>query len=188
MERISAYIEDILKRNENIRSSDESQIKDRITKNIEKDFYEAIRDEKNILKAIASRNWITAPGIDGLDYAVYKYGGKEAAIAIRKIIQYMWECERTPIQFKTSKTIMVYERGNVNNERNWRPLSISDTMYRIIMVIINWHLMEVNQKYRFINDQQKGFIAGTSEMIENILTISELYNDEKSVRGKQYET
>ena len=73
MDRMEKYMEEMLKRNERIETTHQFSMKNHIRENIEQEFKEAITKEDNIRKAIESRNWITAPGIDGLDYSVYKY-------------------------------------------------------------------------------------------------------------------
>ena len=136
-----------------------------------------ITDLDTITKAISSRQWNSAPGVDGLDYALYKAGGKEAAKAIQQILRVVAKHKRAPIQFKTSRTVYIYKKGDALVPSNWRPLTISNAMYRIIMVLMSWYITDLNKSYDILEPSQKGFIEGVNGTAENILTLTELFND-----------
>ena len=70
-------------------------------------------------------------------------------------------------------------RTNIRGElqKNWRPLSISNTLYRICMVIFSDYLEYCNKQHAIIQESQKGFMKGINGTSENILTLMELFHD-----------
>ena len=143
----------------------------------EDSMYNYLTDKMNIARAITSRQWNSAPGVDGLDYTLYKEGGKEAVETLQLIIQTILKHKRAPIQFKTSRTVYIYKKGDEKIPANWRPLTISNAMYRIVMVLMSRYIMEVNKTFDLLNDAQKGFVEGINGTAEHILTLTELFND-----------
>lgn len=96
---------------------------------------------------------------------------------IKQILECIFFCRRAPVQFKTSRTIFVYKKGDKTDPRNWRPLSISNTMYRICMVVFSEYLDYCNTQHAILHEAQKGFMKGINGTAENILTIMELFHD-----------
>ena len=152
-----------------------------ITQLIEEDeseeAYNFITNIENIEEAITSRKWLSAAGVDGLDYSVFKLATKQAAEVIKLILETIMKCKRAPIQFKSSRTIFVFKKGDREDPKNWRPLSISNAMYRIAMVVFNNYLEHCNRQHAILHEAQKGFISEVNGTAENILSVMELFHD-----------
>ena len=143
----------------------------------EEEMIEFMTRKSNILKAINSRKWLSAAGPDGIDYAVYKMGGKQCAKMFQLIIRVMLERGRMPDMFKESRTLLAYKKGDVKELANWRPISISNCNYRIMTVILANCILHMNKRRNIMESVQKGFVDGVSGCIENALTVSELFAD-----------
>lgn len=150
--------------------------------------YEFITDIEKIEQAISSRKWLSAAGVDGLDYSVFKLEAKESAAVIQKILEACLRCRRAPVQFKNSRTVFIYKKGDRSNPKNWRPLSISNALYRICMVVFSNYIEHCNRLHAILHESQKGFISGVNGTAENILSIMELFHDAQRSHKSLYVT
>ena len=148
-----------------------------ITSTFEEDDLKDIQEHitKNLEQTIASRSWLSAPGPDGIDYSLYKLGGKRAREWLQKLFDIIITTHQMPAPLMKSRTIFAYKKGDVNMKESWRPLTISNASYRILMVALNNALQDLNKMKPLINSNQKGFMNSVNGCIENALTIAELF-------------
>ena len=81
----------------------------------------------------------------------------------------MLKYNKIPDIWKESKTILLYKKGDPNEVRSWRPISISSTLYRIIFCHFSKCISALNNNNRIINRVQKGFkmdINGAAEHVD----------------------
>ena len=142
---------------------------------------EALRDylldPEAILNTINSRSNLTATGCDAIGNAIWKIGGKWIAVMVMLIIRTMLRTEKFPDILKTAKTVMLYKKGDPSSPRSWRPITITSTLYRIIMCHISRSLQLLNEAQRFIAINQKGFMKIPSGAAEHSLSLNELICD-----------
>lgn len=188
MKRMEKHVTESCRQTEELQEDESFRVMRAIQEDLNQEVYEYMTNLENIEKAIKTRNWNSAAGVDGLDYTVYKEGGREAAKVIRKIIKIVLKNKRAPVQFKSSRTVFVYKKGDEDNPRNWRPLSISNAMYRIFTVIMSRYVMDLNKRHCVINEAQKGFMEGMNGTVENILTVMELFHDAQRSNKSLYIT
>lgn len=139
--------------------------------------YNFITNTENIEEAITSRKWLSAAGVDGLDYSIFKLATKQAAEVIKLILETIMKCRRAPVQFKSSRTIFVFKKGDREDPKNWRPLSISNALYRIAMVVLSNYFEHCNRQHAILHEAQKGFISEVNGTAENILSVMELFHE-----------
>ena len=130
---------------------------------------------KHLDQAIITRSWLSAPGPDGIDYTLYKLGGNKAREWLQKLFGAILKAQQMPAPLMKSRTIFAHKKGDPNLKENWRPLTISNASYRILMVALNNALQDLNRRKPLINSNQKGFMNGVNGCIENALTVSELF-------------
>ena len=133
-----------------------------------------ITDENNIKATLRSRSNLSAQGPDAISYAVWKSGGEETVHLLQWIISEMKEFERFPTSWKKAKTVVVPKDGDPHEPRNWRPITITSTAYRVVMCLISRAMQSLNSAKKFINDQQHGFTKTPNGAMMHIGVINEL--------------
>ena len=136
-----------------------------------------LQDEDLILKTIKSRSNLSAFGCDGLCNAVWKIGGNTTAHIVKHIFTCMLNTGLFPEVIKFNKTIMLYKKGDVNDPHSWRPITITPTLYRIIMCHISRSMQLINSNNRFISSSQKGFMKIPAAAAEHVTMVDEMIHD-----------
>ena len=151
-------------------------------------FTQLLLDKDKIKEAIRSRPNLSAHGNDGISNAIWKINNKATMKIIRIIISYMIVYERIPDRWKSSKTVLLYKKGNPEEVRAWRPISISDTLYRIIFCHFSKCIQIMNNRISIISNAQKGFKEGINGAAEHIETLNELISNARRKKQSIYIT
>ncbi|VDP12637.1 unnamed protein product [Heligmosomoides polygyrus] len=89
----------------------------------------------------------------------------------RLFTRYLSEC-KVPSQWKTSKTVLLYKKGDVYDIGNYRPICLLSVVYKLFTRVI------LNRISRTLDEgqpcEQAGFRRGFST-IDHIHTITKLY-------------
>ena len=150
-----------------------------INDDLNEEIINELLDKKEIMKILKSRKWDSAPGPDGLSYAPFKLGQKHAVKFLRLIFKNIIHFKRIPDSWKTADMKLLYKKGEKDNPRNWRPLSIANSIYRIFSCSITNIISKLNFKYNFYSEEQRGFIKNRDGCFDNNITIQELFADAK---------
>ena len=96
------------------------------------------------------------------------------------------EFERFPTSWKKAKTVVVPKDGDPHEPRNWRPITITSTAYRVVMCLISRAMQSLNSAKKFINDQQHGFTKTPNGAMMHIGVINELIKHADRTRTAVY--
>jgi hypothetical protein len=115
-------------------------------------------NSENMIKTIARKGNLSAPGIDKLTYHILKYEKEDAADLMIKILTMMLRVQKCPEAWKQGKVIMLLKPCNESEKDkpgNWRPITLTSILYR--------------KAY-----EQKGFIKNINECCEH--SANKLFN------------
>ena len=140
--------------------TDEFNIDRTITDGSDTRFNDHMLSEKRIKQIIASRNYISAHGRDGLSNALYRLAKDEATTMFKLIFKAIITTKHVPRSWTRTKTIMLYKKNDPNHPSNWRPIGITSTMYRIMTAQISAFINIENKKNDVFHPSQRGFIGG----------------------------
>ena len=137
-------------------------------------FTKLLLDEKAIQSAIGSRSNMAAVGCDGVCNGIWKINKSITSKILLRTIKLMLKSGHFPTNLKACKTVMLYKKGDPNLTRSWRPITITSTLYRILMCHISRSMQTLNDKKRFICSQQKGFMKIPAGAAEHIINADEM--------------
>eukprot|EP00731_Ephydatia_muelleri_P013765 Em0007g1075a len=100
----------------------------------------------------------TAPGVDGITYANWRWVDPKGLI-LATIYNICRINSRVPHSWKHSTVILIHKGGDVTSVRNWRPISLQLTMYKLYSAIIARRLASWAIATSAFSDAQKGFLA-----------------------------
>jgi hypothetical protein len=89
-------------------------------------------DLEAMVELIYKRGNLSAPGLDDITFSFLKLGKESAARMIIEMIRFMIFHKKIPNIWKMGKTILIYKAGDVNDPDNWRPITLTSVIYRII--------------------------------------------------------
>jgi hypothetical protein len=134
-------------------------------------------DEDHITEVIQSRDDLSASGIDGISYRIFKAAGKAGVTFIQTIIGAAIRCGKIMGSWKEARTILLFKKGDQHEVANWRPITITNCIYRIFTCLMARAFANINAQYHIYSDSQKGFIRKTNGCSEHSIMLNELYHD-----------
>jgi hypothetical protein len=138
---------------------------------------EFMLNEKNISEVIRSRADIGACGPDGINNSILKAVGVEGIHFLKLLTQACITCGRVFESWKKAKTILIYKKGDREDPQNWRPISITNCLYRDFTCLMSRCFQDLNSTYKLFSDHQKGFIKKTNGCTEHGIILNELFHD-----------
>ena len=120
-----------------------------------------------------------SPGTDGLPVEFYKIFWKNIKKLVMNSFSYSYENENMSISQKQSIITLLPQKNNdVRFLKNWRPISLLNTEYKIMTKCIATRLK--NNLIKIINKSQSGFIKGRyiGDNIRSLLEVIDLAEEE----------
>lgn len=144
------------------------------------DFNENFRImEAEVEKAIGEMKKGKATGDDGIPNELIIYGKESIITKLTDIFnRILYECE-VPKQWQLSKIILLFKKGSREEISNYRPLSLSSSIYKIFVKILQKRLRKRIDESQ--PPEQAGFRSSYST-IDNLQAINQLLE-----KSKEYE-
>ena len=111
----------------------------------------------------------SCPGPDMISPAVFKHCSQLLAIPLHIIMDQSYKMSILPNDWKIALIRPIYKSGNRFDVKNYRPISLTSPVVKIMESIIVDQLDLYLQKYELIPRQQFGFLKGRS-VEQNLLT------------------
>ena len=134
-------------------------------------------NDEAISKAIQSRSNLSAVGCDGVSNGVWKTGKTVTTRIIKLTLKCMLSTGLFPEIWKLNKTVMLFKKGDLMDAHSWRPITITPTLYRMMMCHISRSLQTLNSHHRFISVSQKGFMRIPAGAAEHATVVDEMIHD-----------
>ncbi len=77
--------------------------------------------------------------------------------AIQHLFVVMWLSNHTLDAWKTSRTILLYKKGNATLLQNWRPIALANTLYKTWTSMVTLVLSTYGERQGIIGSSQVGF-------------------------------
>ena len=100
----------------------------------------------------------TAPGVDGITYASWRWVDPQRLI-LATIYNICRINARVPHPWKHSTVVLIHKGGDVTSVRNWRPISLQLTLYKLYSGIIARRNAYWAIETSAFSTAQKGFLA-----------------------------
>ena len=98
-------------------------------------------------------------GMDGIPNEFYKKGGPWVIYALRKLFGEVWDNEAVPSKWNESRVVLIFKGGQKNKNllKNYRPISMANTVGKIFCSILNDRLKEACNRAGVLGEEQNGF-------------------------------
>ena len=146
-------------------------------------FVDYLTDKKKISEIVRNKNFLSAHGLDGISNCLFRSCPEQSSKFLSLLFAAIMKTKHMPQSWMTSKTVMLYKKGDPDVPKNWRPIGITSTMYRVFMTAFAKAL----QRKPMFNTAQKGFTPGAS-LTEHIAVANEIMNEAVRKNGSMFET
>lgn len=121
--------------------------------------------------ALSSMKNRKAPGVDGINAELLKYGGEELKTRLLELFNNCWRKCQIPDAWKKAKVISLFKKGNRSQPQNYRGISLLINAYKVYTKIINKRLTTISDS--LLLEEQSGFRQGRS-CTDNVFTINQI--------------
>ena len=135
-----------------------------------------LSDLDSIGKVIRSKANMSAAGPDAISNVVWKSNVNVTCKLVSRLMKAMLASGKSPSAWKRSRTIMLYKKGDSDNVKSWRPISLTPTLYRIVMGHVANVVQDANKRNPIFSCAQKGFVANVNGCSEHIGVLNELFS------------
>jgi hypothetical protein len=92
--------------------------------------------DEQILSVIKSRATLSAIGLDGIGCQMVKLGGMGAVNFMKLLFHKIITERKIPKSWKIARIVLLYKKGERDDPKNWRPISITNATYRIFTCLM----------------------------------------------------
>jgi endonuclease/exonuclease/phosphatase family metal-dependent hydrolase/ribonuclease HI len=96
-----------------------------------------------------------APGPDGIPYELIKFGGDLLLSALEHFMVGIWFTTEHP--WHTSNTALLYKKHDPLEVKNYRPIGLTNTMYKLWTGVLTEVLSTQAERYQVLSACQEGF-------------------------------
>lgn len=117
----------------------------------------------------------TAPGSDGIEYRHIKRLDPSCSL-LESLYSSVWKLG-IPKQWKESKTVFIYKKGDTKDISNFRPISLLSTLYKIFSGVLCSRLVATAVRNHWLSPEQKGFLPGVKGLQEHTQVLQMVVGD-----------
>ena len=116
--------------------------------------------KEEVLKRLNKLNPSKSPGPDGMHPRVLKEAAAEIVTPLTEIFNKSMEEGVLPSEWKIANVTAIYKKGGVTSPGNYRPVSLTSIVCKLLESIIRDHIMDHLKRNNLLIDDQHGFRAG----------------------------
>lgn len=127
-----------------------------------------------------------SPGVDNIPNEFLKHLPTRGKVKLLETFNQIFFCERTPLLWSKSVTVMIYKKDDALDPANYRPIALLNTMYKLFTQILQSRIVKWADKNGILPEAQGGFRRkrGCDDQIFCLYTAVQKRLNKK--RGKLY--
>jgi hypothetical protein len=153
-----------------VEATDDSMVhlESRITEEDDEEMTNFMINEVNIETVIKSRDDLSACRVDGISYRIMKGAGTEGVKFMKLLV--LGCMKRGPVlsTWKEAKTILLHKKGSREEIGNWKPISITNCIYRIFTCLMARAIQEVDAKCTSFQTVKKGLSRKPTDRVNTV--------------------
>ena len=115
-------------------------------------------------EVVASKinNMKESPGVDGLSPKILKETVEKISKPLAHVFNMSLQEGIVPLEWKEANIIPLFKKGSRNKSVNYRPVSLTSVICKLLETIIGDHMMDFFVKHKLINTSLHGFLNARS--------------------------
>ena len=113
---------------------------------------------------INSMKEIKSPGVDGISPKILKDTVEQISTPLAHVFNFNMSLQEgiVPLEWKEANIIPFFKKGSRNKSVNYRPVSLTSVICKLLETIIRDHMVDFLIKHKLINPSQHGFLKARS--------------------------
>ena len=103
-----------------------------------------------------------SPGVDGISHKILKETVEQMSTPLEHVFNMSLQEGVVPLEWKEANIISLFKKGSRNKSVNYRPVSLTSVICKLLEAIIKDHMMDFLIKHKLINPSQHGFLKARS--------------------------
>ena len=113
-----------------------------------------------------------SPGVDGLSPKILKETVEQISKPLAHVFNMSLQEGIVPLEWKEANIIPLFKKGSRNKSVNYRPVSLTSVICKLLETIIRDHMIDFLVKHKLVNPSQHGFLKARS-CLTNLLCFFE---------------
>ena len=113
-----------------------------------------------------------SPGVDGISPKILKETVEQISTPLAHVFNISLQEGIVPLEWKEANIIPLFKKGSRNKSVNYRPVSLTSVICKLLEIIMRDHMMHFLVKHKLINPSQHGFLKARS-CLTNLLCFFE---------------
>ena len=113
-----------------------------------------------------------SPGVDGISPKILQESVEQISTPLAHVINMSLQEGIVPLEWKEANIIPLFKKGSRNKSVNYRLVSLTSVIFKLLETIIRDHMMDFLFKHKLINSSQHGFLYARS-CLTNLLCFFE---------------
>ena len=113
-----------------------------------------------------------SPGVDGISPKILKETVEQISTPLARVFNMSLQEGIVPLEWKEANIIPLFKKGSRNKSVNYRPVSLTSVICKLLETNIRDHMMDFLIKHKLINPTQHGFLKVRS-CLTNLLCFFE---------------
>ena len=103
-----------------------------------------------------------SPGVDGLSPKILKETAEQIGKPLAHVFNMSLQDGIVPLEWEEANIIPLLKKGSRNKSANYRPVSLTFVICKLLETIIRDHMMDFIVKHKLLNTSQHGFLKARS--------------------------
>ncbi len=103
-----------------------------------------------------------SPGVDGISPKILKETVEQMSLPLAHVFNMSLQEGIVPLEWKEANMIPLFKKGSRNKSVNYRPVSLTSALCKLLETIIRDHMMDFLITHKLINPSQHGFLKARS--------------------------
>jgi hypothetical protein len=176
---LHTFFEGRWKKGEELTDNLDFRLQNTMTDKMKEKFINELLDAEKMNTLIHTRGNLSAPDLDGLTNPIIKIERKTTTETMIEVMQTLINSGIYPMIWKGARTILIYKAGHRTDRGNWRPITITSILYRIVFCRIADALHTVHEEngVNVCDKEQKGFIPKRAGCVEHTAVTNAIIMD-----------
>ena len=115
-----------------------------------------------------------SPGVDGLSPTILKETVEQISKPLAHVFNMSLQEGIVPLEWKEANIIPLFKKGSRNKSVNYRPVSLTSVICKLLETIIRDHMIDFLVKHKLINSSQHGFLKARSRLTNLLCFFEEI--------------
>ena len=125
-----------------------------------------------VVSKIGNMKQNKSPGVDGISPKILKETVEQISTPLAHVFNMSLKEGIVPFEWREANIIPLFKKGSRNKSVNYRPVSLTSVICKLLETIIRDHMMDFLIKHKLINPSQHGFLKAKS-CLTNLLCFLE---------------